>query len=473
MDVHSTSSTCPAEEAPAGYKQTEVGVIPEDWDVRPLGNLIVSLEAGVSVNSVDKDNEVSAHDMSILKTSCVIGGKFLPEESKTIVARDIQRAKLNPRKDTIVISRMNTPVLVGECGYVDLDYPSLFLPDRLWMIRHDDRTPHCVRWLAYLLSSRSFNRVIKESATGTSGSMKNISKGSLLSVRIPFPPTKAEQEAIAEALSDADALIESLEQLLVKKRQLKQAAMQQLLTGKTRLPGFSPSGTGGCIHGECVPIGYKQTEVGVIPQDWMVRSLRSCLRSVPDYGINAAAVPFDDGLPTYLRITDISEDNRFRPSPRVSVKHPHMHAFFLRKGDLVFARTGASVGKSYLYTTEDGPLVFAGFLIRATPNPGMLDPAFLSYCVQSKRYWDWVATMSIRSGQPGINGQEYGTFQISLPEPSEQRAIATVLSDMDAEIAALEQRRDKTRVIKQGMMQQLLTGRIRLVSAQEEDGHVS
>jgi type I restriction enzyme S subunit len=212
-------------------------MIPGDWEVKPLGALIRSLEAGVSVNSVAKEKDVYAHNESILKTSCVIGGTFLPEEHKTIIPRDIHRARLNPCKDSIVISRMNTPALVGECGYVDRDYPNLFLPDRLWMTRHHSQTPHCVRWLAYLLGFSSFNRAIKETATGTSGSMKNISKESLLAIQIPLP-TKAEQETIAEALRDADAVIESLERLIAKKRRVKQGAMQKLLTGRERLPGF-------------------------------------------------------------------------------------------------------------------------------------------------------------------------------------------------------------------------------------------
>ena len=194
----------------------------------------------------------------------------------------------------------------------------------------------------------------------------------------------------------------------------------------------------------------------------MARSLRSLLRSAPSYGINAAAVPFDESLPTYLRITDISEDNKFRPSPRVSVRYPHVEAFFLSKGDLVFARTGASVGKSYLYTSHDGPLVFAGFLVRVNPDPLQIHPAFLSYCVQSDRYWDWVATMSIRSGQPGINGQEYGTFLLPLPPPSEQHAIAEALSEVDRLLGALEALIAKKRAIKQAAMQQLLTGKTRL-----------
>jgi len=254
------SAECSAVNILPGYRQTEVGVIPEDWDVKLLGSLIIALEAGVSVNSVEKEKDTYAHNASIMKTSCVIRGKFIPEEHKTIVPHEIHRAKLNPRKDSIVISRMNTKELVSECGYVDQDYTNLFLPDRLWMTRHNSRMPHCVRWLAHFLSSNSFNHAIKDSATGTSGSMKNISKESVLAVCIPFPP-RAEQEVIADALSDADALIESLEQLIAKKRQIKQGAMQELLTGKKRLPEFVTSNS------------YKQTEVGVIPEDWNLRTL--------------------------------------------------------------------------------------------------------------------------------------------------------------------------------------------------------
>ena len=222
------------------------------------------------------------------------------------------------------------------------------------------------------------------------------------------------------------------------------------------------SETGRRASVEEVPAGYKRTEVGVIPEDWAVRSLQSCLRCAPGYGINAAAVSFDDSLPTYLRITDIAEDGRFRPSPRVSVRHPSATAFFLREGDLVLARTGASVGKSYLYDPKDGPLVFAGFLIRVSPNPLELQPAFLAYYVQSKSYWDWVAAMSIRSGQPGINGREYGTLQLPLPDPEEQRAIAEVLSDVNELIGALGNLIAKKRAIKLAAMQQLLTGKTRL-----------
>ncbi len=260
--------------------------------------------------------------------------------------------------------------------------------------------------------------------------------GDMRNLIVALPPLP-EQRAIAGALSEVDALLGSLDQLIDKKRDLKQAAMQQLLTGQTRLPGF---------HGE-----------------WEVKPLGECLLSRPDYGINAPAVPYSDKLAVYIRITDISEEGRFRPENLVSVGLANADQYYLNEGDLVFARTGASVGKSYLYKQQDGPLVFAGFLIRVRPDPDLLKASYLSAYVTTNAYWDWVRLMSMRSGQPGINGNEYAQLLLTLPPVPEQCAIAEVLSDMDAELAALEQRRDKTRALKQGMMQELLTGRVRLV----------
>lgn len=128
------------------------------------------------------------------------------------------------------------------------------------------------------------------------------------------------------------------------------------------------------------------------------------------------------------------------------------------------ARTGASTGKSYLYNPQDGELVFAGFLIRVKVNSKKLDTRYLKGFLNTKAYWNWVAVMSMRSGQPGINGNEYAQLNIPLPPTlEEQQAIAQVLSDMDAEIKTLERKRDKYKAIKQGMMQELLTGKTRLI----------
>ena len=210
-------------------------------------------------------------------------------------------------------------------------------------------------------------------------------------------------------------------------------------------------------------LGYKQTDVGVIPEGWEVHTLRSCLSAQPDYGINAPAVPFSDKLPAYIRITDITEDGRFSPEKPVSVKRTDADRYYLNDGDIVFARTGASVGKSYLYKPKDGKLVFAGFLIRVSPDAAKLVPAYLAGYVTTGAYWNWVRLMSMRSGQPGINGKEYGQLPIPLPPTiEEQRTIAAALSDVDTLIGALDRLIAKRRDLKQAAMQQLLTGQTRL-----------
>jgi type I restriction enzyme, S subunit len=207
---------------------------------------------------------------------------------------------------------------------------------------------------------------------------------------------------------------------------------------------------------------YKQTEVGVIPEDWDVKPLRSCLSAQPDYGINAPAVAYSDRLPTYIRITDITEDGRFSSEKPVSVNRADTDAYYLNNGDIVFARTGASVGKSYLYEPKDGKLVFAGFLIRVRPDAAKLLPSYLSAYVTTGAYRKWVSLMSMRSGQPGINGQEYGQLLVPVPPLPEQRAIAEAVSDVDGLLGGLDRLTAKKRDLKQAAMQQLLTGQTRL-----------
>ncbi|MFZ4151146.1 restriction endonuclease subunit S [Streptomyces pseudogriseolus] len=252
--------------------------------------------------------------------------------------------------------------------------------------------------------------------------------------QLPVPlPDIATQNAIAAAMTDVDDLISTLERLIAKKQAIKQGMLQQLLTGRTRLPGFG--------------------------DPWREARLGSLLKRPPRYGINAAAVPFSIDTHTYIRITDIDDSGRFTPQPRVGVRHPNATDYLLHDGELVFARTGASVGKSYLYDAQDGALVYAGFLINISPNPEVLDPKYLSFFAQTVPYWDWVARTSVRSGQPGINGREYAQLQMEVPDIREQRAIAGAVQKADEEIRLLGRRLTKIKAVKQGMMQQLLTGR--------------
>ena len=212
--------------------QTRLPGFSGHWSLGALGDVVSSLEAGVSVNSTDAAPE---HGVPcVLKTSALVGGIFLPDEAKVIVTRDIVRARATPERDTILISRMNTPILVGEIAYVPRDFDTLFLPDRLWMARFSRGKRVNVRWMAFVLCSWAYRDLLRDVATGTSGSMKNISKSALLSMPVRFP-SHEEQTAIAAILSDMDAELIALEARRDKTRAVKQAMMQELLTGRTRL----------------------------------------------------------------------------------------------------------------------------------------------------------------------------------------------------------------------------------------------
>jgi restriction endonuclease S subunit len=204
-----------------------------EWTVGTFATVVDQLEAGVSVNSLADQAPIEGMPC-VLKTSAVCDGRLLVDECKVIAPRDQSRARTPLRRETILISRMNTPALVGEVGYVDRDYPWLFLPDRMWMTGFRTGSGCNAKWLSYVLSSQEYKDHLKAAATGTSGSMKNISKPALLGLPIRFPPAP-EQTAIATLLSDMDASLSALESKLTKARHLKAAMMQSLLTGRIRL----------------------------------------------------------------------------------------------------------------------------------------------------------------------------------------------------------------------------------------------
>lgn len=219
---------------PKGYKPSELGHIPEDWHEVSLSSVTKNIDAGVSVNSIDQ-LDAYGHGKHVLKTSCVNGGVFNCLEAKSIIPSDIGRAKCFPREGNIIVSRMNTPALVGEIGYIEKSLPGYFLPDRLWQVSFREDAELNTKWLMYVLAHPINAKKIKESATGTSNSMKNISKNAFLALKI-YKPKIEEQTAIATILTDMDSELTALEQKLAKARDVKQGMMQQLLTGRIRLP---------------------------------------------------------------------------------------------------------------------------------------------------------------------------------------------------------------------------------------------
>ena len=428
-----------------GYKKTEVGVIPEDWDVKVFGEVMDGFSSGQTPYRAIPDYYKGNIPWI---TSGELNYNVIVDTLEKITKEGAKAANLKiiPKGTFLfAITGLEAAGTRGSCAITGIEATS----NQSCMALYPKKDVLTTSYLYHYYVNYG-NELALKYCQGT----KQQSYTGAIAKKLPIiiPPTLTEQTAIATALSDVDALISNLEKLIAKKKAIKQGAMQQLLTGKTRLKGFEGNGK------------YKQTEVGLIPEDWEVTELKKCLIENPKYGIGAAAIEFNSNYPTYLRITDIDERGLLIKNGLKSVNHKESSKYFLENGDLVFARTGASVGKSYKYNINDGLLVFAGFLIKVKPNPNVLNTDYLKSFVETKTYWNWVKVMSMRSGQPGINSVEYGNLPLLLPSTiEEQNAIAGIISDMDNEIEQLESKKLKFQDIKQGMMQELLTGKTRLV----------
>jgi len=293
-----------------------------------------------------------------------------------------------------------------------------------------------VGWLYCALDLLRLNRF----ATGQA--QPGLSVDVLQKVPLAIPEQEAEQHRIASCLSSLDDLIAAERQKLDALKAHKKGLMQRLFPRE----------------GETRP-RLRFPEFQTAPE-WGTAPLGELLARTPEYGVNEPAVPYSEHLPTYLRITDIDDDGRFPSGPKVSVDIAATADNYLYEGDIVLARTGASVGKSYRYRTSHGRLVFAGFLIRIRPNTAKIDPVFLSNFLTTNTYWDWVRITSTRSGQPGLNGAEYASLKVPLPPEGtkgllEQHRIATCLSSIDDLIAAQSDKLEALKIHKRGLMQQL------------------
>lgn len=420
-----------------GYKQTEIGVIPEDWETSSLSAAFQKLEAGVSVNS---DNSLSS-EYHILKTSAVHDGVVDTAETKPVIPQDYLRLKCPLVKGSIIISRMNTPALVGECGFTKDAKAGTYLPDRLWQIQNFNKSSFDFVWLNYLLNTKQYRDAVRATATGTSNSMKNISKERMLNIEIPRPPIN-EQENIAAALSEVDELINLVEKQIDKKKAIKQGAMQELLTGKRRLPGF---------FGEWV-----NTKIGSITE---VYSGGTPNTSEPAFWggkipwMNSGELNLKIVRQVQGRITEVGMDSsstHFIPAECVLIG---------------LAGQGKTRGTAAFNTF---PLCTNQSIAAIYPNPNKFDSKFLYYKMDTQ--YDQLRELSSGDGgRGGLNKKLILDYEVVIPQSiDEQAAIATILTEMDYEIENLEMKLTKYRQVKQGMMQQLLTGKIRLKNDVED-----
>lgn len=411
-------------------------MVKKHWIPGHLNDVIDSLIAGVSVNSGEGDTSGS---FFILKTSAISKGKLNLSEKKPVLPREVARLKCSLRKETILISRMNTPELVGECAYVPCDDPRIYLPDRIWQTNFKKDVDVSAKWLNYLLSSKKYRSLIQNCATGTSNSMKNISKEQLLGLEILYPSFR-EQTSIAEALSDIDSLISSLQRLIEKKKAIKQGAMQELLTGKKRLPGFSG--------------------------EWSKQQLGDICNIVNGGTPSTSIAEFWNGKILWCTPTDITScSTKYIYTTESKITESGLKASsatLLPKGALLLC-SRATIGE-----------------VRIAGNAICTNQGFKSLVVHQNISNEWLYYMvhilkfnmlekAIGSTFLEISKKDLAELDIVVPEFTEQKAIAQVLSDMDSEIEQLEKNLAKYQQIKQGMMQELLTGRIRLVDVENNE----
>lgn len=201
---------------------------PKGWEIKSLSEFIKSLNTGVSVNSTNKEYEEG--DFGILKTSCVYSGIFRPSEAKVIREDEYERMRLSPKADSIIISRMNTTELVGKSAYIENDYNNLFLPDRLWQTEKAELL-YDVRWLSHALSFQSFSNEIGKISSGTSGSMKNISKKNYLKLPMIYPPIKL-QNQFANRVQAIEAQKEQVQASLAQAEELFNSLLQRAFKGE-------------------------------------------------------------------------------------------------------------------------------------------------------------------------------------------------------------------------------------------------
>ena len=409
-----------------GYKKTKVGWIPVGWKEASLGEFTKWGSGGTP----SKANETYWNgDIPWISAISMRGTRYNDSVLRITESGLKAGSRLAPKNSLLLLVRGSMLFKKIPVGIVERDVSfnqdvksiipdeQISSPDYLlcWLTGHENRLLGMVG--------------------GTGIGAGKLDLGELQSMELALP-SLPEQEAIAGVLECWDKGIRKLEKKIGKKRNIKKGLMQRLLSGRLRLPGFS--------------------------EDWKKVRLGKVLSEKPQYGINAASVPFSDDLPAYLRITDISEDGRFLKDGKTSVDHPDTESYVLSCGDLVFARTGASTGKAFLYSSNHGKLVFAGFLIRISTDRNKLEPSFLKFYTETHEYWNWVNVMSTRSGQPGINGQEYAQLIIPLPPLEEQQAIAEVLSAADGEIEVLERKLEKWWDQKKYLLNNLVTGTLRL-----------
>jgi type I restriction enzyme S subunit len=385
--------------------------VPKGWEEVKLSDVIRTIESGVSVNG---DNTPASHsEVGVLKVSAVTYGYFNPNANKRIIIQDIERARLNPSQDSIIVSRANTPELVGASAYIAKDYKGIFLSDKLWQLKIKPDDVIC-KWLSFVLASDEKRVEISSRATGTSSGMKNIAQSAFLSIPILLPPL-SEQIQIAAILSTWDDSLSTLARLIDTKRQQKRALAEQLLTGKRRLKGFEGE------WAENRAIDFFELQRGF-------------------------DLPVQDRLAGIYSIVSAS-----------GITGNHIAARVVGPG-VITGRSG-TIGKVFYHQEDFWPLNTTLYVKDFKGN----DPLFLCMFLT---FFD-LRRFAGGSSVPTLNRNDVHSEIILFPSLFEQQAISTVLSALDTEVDLLARQQVKLQEQKRGLMDLLLTGKVRVKVPEE------
>ncbi|PAS28987.1 restriction endonuclease subunit S [Vibrio cholerae] len=422
-----------------GFKQTEIGCIPSDWHVVSLGSVASKITDGTH------DTPKQMKEGIPFLTAIHVKENRIDFDSCYFVSEEVHKEifrRCNPESGDILMVNIGA----GTATTAVVNVPYEFSLKNVALIKPDINNNG--RYINYALQFTR-NKTLESLATGGAQPFLSLSQIARL---IIARPTKLEQTAIANALSDVDALIQELEKLIAKKQAIKTATMQQLLTGRTRLPQFAH-------HPDGRKKGYKPSELGEIPEDWEVVRLGDVGETI--IGLTYSPNDVAEFGTLVLRSSNVQQ-GKLAYSDCVYVNMPLPDRVIVREGDiLVCVRNGSRqlIGKCALIDKKAEGHAFGAFMsIYRTQYSKFVFYQFQSDLIQSQINEMMGATIN------QITNKDMASFLIGLPcDAKEQTAIAQICSDIDEEIQSLEQRLNKTCQIKQGMMQELLTGKTRLV----------
>uniref|UniRef100_E6QTA3 Type I restriction modification DNA specificity domain-containing protein n=1 Tax=mine drainage metagenome TaxID=410659 RepID=E6QTA3_9ZZZZ len=410
------------------YKQTEVGVIPEDWDVCNLGGHVQKVGSGITPTGGERVYKNEGRPF--LRSQNVGWGHLLLDDIAFIdnVTHDLFQST-EIQIDDVFLNI--TGASIGRSAIANGRVAGGNVNQHVCIIRTNPAQIY-PRYLNYFLLSEQGQQQIDSFQAG--GNRQGLNFGQIRSFRFALPSIH-EQHAIATALSDVDALLAAQDQLIAKKRDIKQAAMQQLLTGKTRLPGFS---------GE-----WEVKRLGDVVTFYKGKGLPkgalSLFGTEPCIHYGELFTRYTETISEIISRTDTSGGTFRSVANDVLMPTSDVTPTGLAKASCIRA-DGVILGGDILVIRSDTKLIYG---------------SFLSYLIRYEE--EQILQLVTGSTVFHLYGSDMKKFTFSMPSLPEQTAIATTLSDMDTEITALEQQRDKTRALKQGMMQQLLTGKIRLI----------